>query len=283
MLVKELRGRMRGARSFVVLTIYLLLLTCFASLIYSSTTTSSGAASGRTHLAVIGRALFFTIVLLEALMVAFITPAFTAGAISGERERRTYEVLKTTLLPPRSFVAGKLSAALLYVVLLILAAVPLQSLAFVLGGVVVEELIVTLVFLVVTALSFGTLGLFCSAVARTTLSSTVLAYAITLLVMFFNPIVALTAGQMLLALTFPALWLANAVEAATYALASLSPVGAATLTAITLESSGSLWVATGSHGSSLPAGWIVFCVGHLLLSLAMLAVTVRLVGRQESS
>jgi len=192
-------------------------------------------------------------------------------------------VLKTTLLPPRSFVAGKLSAALLYVVLLILAAVPLQSLAFVLGGVVVEELMVTLVFLLVTALSFGTLGLFCSAVARTTLSSTVLAYAIALLVMFFNPVIALTAGQMLLALTLPTLWLATAVEAATYVLASLSPLGAAALTAIALESNGSIWVATGSHGSSLPSGWIVFSVGHLLLSLVMLAVTVRLVGRQESS
>ena len=36
LLTKELRGRMRGARAFVVLTVYLLLISCVASIIYYS-------------------------------------------------------------------------------------------------------------------------------------------------------------------------------------------------------------------------------------------------------
>ena len=41
LLIKELRGRMRGPRAFIVLTVYLLLLSCFTSIIYFAYTTSA--------------------------------------------------------------------------------------------------------------------------------------------------------------------------------------------------------------------------------------------------
>ena len=46
LLLKELRGRMRGARAFVVLTVYLLLLSCFTSIIYYAYAASSRGPGG---------------------------------------------------------------------------------------------------------------------------------------------------------------------------------------------------------------------------------------------
>jgi ABC-type transport system involved in multi-copper enzyme maturation permease subunit len=61
-------------------------------------------------------------------------PAFTAGAISGERERGTYELLYTTLLPPSSIVLSKLAASSAYVLLLFLAMAPVICALYLLGG-----------------------------------------------------------------------------------------------------------------------------------------------------
>ena len=129
---------MRGARAFVVLTVYLTLMSGFTALLYmisSSTKDIYGFTSGGT----IGRYLFFGIVGIELFLVTFIAPAFTAGAISGERERQTYDLLKTTLLPARALIVGKMTSALSYVFLLLLAAIPLQSIAFLFGGVTEAE------------------------------------------------------------------------------------------------------------------------------------------------
>src|SRR5512145_2826562 len=125
--LKELRGRMRGARAFIVLTIYLLMLSTFASLMYVAVAESSVSVSGQVNIGEIGRTLSGGIVAIEMVLVAFIAPAFTAGAISGEREHQTLDLLRTTLLSPYLLVLGKLLSSMLYVVLLLLAVIPLQS------------------------------------------------------------------------------------------------------------------------------------------------------------
>ncbi|HLU11087.1 MAG TPA: hypothetical protein VK003_15555, partial [Oceanobacillus sp.] len=82
-MLKELRGRMRGVRAFLVLTVYLGLMSGFAMLLYlvynSLTYTSGSAAAGE-----VGRVLFMGVVGIELLLIIFIAPAFTAGAITGE-------------------------------------------------------------------------------------------------------------------------------------------------------------------------------------------------------
>ena len=117
--LKELRGRMRGWRAATVLIIHLTMLGCFASFIYfvvaESTSSSGGAGVGQT----MGQTLFYSTYLMLLVLVVFLSPAFTAGAISGERERKTIDLLITTLLPAHSLVLGKLISALAYVVLLI--------------------------------------------------------------------------------------------------------------------------------------------------------------------
>jgi len=177
---KELRGRMRGRRAFVVLTIYLLLLSCFTSTLYYAYASAAQQPYGPdSHL--IGKIVFGGVLGVQVLLVIFITPAFTAGAISGERERKTYDLLRATLLPARALVTGKLISALAYVVLLILSAVPLESMAFLLGGVALEEIVISQILLLVTAVAYGAVGICISSRMKTALSATVLSYGFAIL------------------------------------------------------------------------------------------------------
>ena len=110
-MLKELRGRMRGIRAFIVLTIYLGLMSGFTALLYLILI-AQNQASGSASAGQIGRVLFVGLVGIELMLIIFIAPAFTAGAITGERERQTYDLLQTTLLASPSFVIGKLESAL---------------------------------------------------------------------------------------------------------------------------------------------------------------------------
>jgi ABC-2 type transport system permease protein len=293
LLIKELRGRMRGARAFVVLTVYLLLLSCFTSIIYYAYTVNARQYGGGPDMADLGKTIFFSVVIIEIFMVTFITPAFTSGAVSGERERKTYELLRTTLLPARRLVSGKLASAFTYMFLLILAAVPLESLAFVLGGVAVEELALALVILLVTAFAFAVLGMFFSSVARTTLVSTVLTYATALMLTIGLPVLLVIFASLLVD---PLLYgyhsptaVSWAVEAAlmygVYFLASLSPVSAAVLTEVTLAQENTIllfWYnIDGTHRVPILSTWIVYTAIYLGLALVLLLMTILLVRRQE--
>ncbi len=289
MLIKELRGRMRGARAFVVLTAYLLLLSCFTTVVYYAYTASSRGPGGGPDMAYLGKAIFATVAIIEIFMVTFITPAFTAGAISGERERQTYEVLRTTLLSARKLVFGKLSSALTYVFLLILAAVPLQSLAFVLGGVVIEELAVALILLLVTAFAFAAIGMMFSAFARTTLVSTVLTYIFALILTIGLPLFMLVGIGVIDALWYdydPPTWIIEAMFTyLVYFIVSLSPISAAIGTEIMLEEENSIlyfWhVINSRHSIPIPSFWITYVIIYVLIALVLLLVTVLKVRRQE--
>jgi len=194
--VKELRGRMRGRRAFVILTIYLLFLAAFAwawQLIaeraYAGSALTGGSAAFAS--AQIGQEIFGALLIVETLLVVFLAPAMTAGAISLEREKQTLDMLATTPISSLAIVVGKLVSALTYVFMLIIASVPLTAIVFVFGGVAPDEVIRGYVVLFITAIGLGSLGLFISAVMQRTQAATV--------VTFFG-VLALTMGTLFIVL-----------------------------------------------------------------------------------
>ena len=196
---RELRGRMRGRRAFVILTIYLLLLAAIAFGIYAylqrqadldaalrmrnaeeSFGSLGGVSPGFALSASVGHMLFTGILLLETLLVLILAPAFTAGAISSEREHQTLDLLVTTPLSTLGVVVGKLVSALAWVLVLILASVPLMSLVFVFGSVGPEDVLRAYVLLFSLAFGMGAIGLFLSTLLRRTQAATVLASVVVL-------------------------------------------------------------------------------------------------------
>ncbi len=284
-MIKELRGRMRGVRAFAVITVYLGLMSGFASLIYlvyaASTRASGSAAAGE-----IGRVLFLGIVGIELLLIIFIAPAFTAGAITGERERQTYDLLKTTLLSTPSFVIGKLESALGYILLLLLAAIPLQSIAFLFGGVTESELILSFVILTVTAVALGTVGIYFSSTLARTLNASVRAYSAILAIMFVAPVV-LGVVLRLISNIFSnqgSILFSPVMETvfiyADLLLTSINPI-ATGLTSqqllINQNVLGFYQFTLASNGSTIPmvSPWISFAILYLALSAALIVFTIR--------
>ncbi|HEX9617726.1 MAG TPA: ABC transporter permease [Anaerolineales bacterium] len=182
-IVKELRARMREARAFVILTSVLLALGVVSYLIYRMAMVMAGGYSPTPLSPQIGQMLFLALAFLELMMVCAIAPAVTAGSISGEQEKLTYEMLLATPLHPASILWGKLVSALSYVFLLIFAAIPMFSLIFIFGGVTLRDMLKVLVILVVVATTFGILGLFMSTWLKRTSRATVASFLIVVMLM----------------------------------------------------------------------------------------------------
>ena len=195
--VKELRGRMPGRRAFVILTLYLLFLAGFAwawELIAERAYGNSGSLYGGSAAfasALIGQEIFGALLIVETLLVVFLAPAFTAGAISLEREKQTLDMLTATPISSLAIVIGKLLSALTYVFILIVASIPLTAMVFVFGGVGPDEVLRGYLVLFASAIGLGSLGLFISALMQRTQAATV--------VTFFG-VMALTMGSLFVVL-----------------------------------------------------------------------------------
>jgi ABC-2 type transport system permease protein len=82
-------------------------------------------------------------------------------------------------------------SALSYILLLNIASIPLQSIAFLLGGLSFTELVVGQLLLAVTAVAFALYGLYCSSIMRTTLASSVATFGGTLFAVIGFPLLIL--------------------------------------------------------------------------------------------
>jgi ABC-2 type transport system permease protein len=292
-MLKELRGRMRGMRAFIVMTIYLGLMSGFTTLLYLIYT-SSTRASGSASAGAVGRVLFVGIVGIELLLIIFIAPAFTAGAITGERERQTYDLLKTTLLASPSFVLGKLESALSYILLLLLAAIPLQSIAFLFGGVSEMEVVLSFVILMVTAIALGTVGIYFSAVAPKTLAASVRAYTVALVITFGVPLIlSLFFGVYTSAIYGYGTTITTSpvIEAILIyigaALVSINPISTGIFTQELLVNRQEIgfWTATlASDGSTIPlvSPWISFTITYLVISTILIVLAIRQMRKVEA-
>jgi ABC-type transport system involved in multi-copper enzyme maturation permease subunit len=189
-MVKELRSRMRGRRAFIVLTVYLAILALITYGVYvvvapnaRGITGGFGGFGGQANAsALIGQSIFTLLSIFQLILICFIAPAFTSGQISLEREKQTLDLLISTPMRPSAIVIGKLAAALAFVVLMIVAAVPITAIVLMYGGASVDDIVRQQLVLLVTALVLGAIGLFFSALLKRTQAATVLTY-ITVLAM----------------------------------------------------------------------------------------------------
>lgn len=283
--MKELRSRMRGRRAFVVLTIYLGVMSLIITLIYLAYASAANQPFGPDPRQA-GKVVFAAVVGVEAMLAIFIAPAFTAGAITGERERQTYDLLRTTLLPANWFVMGKLQSALAYVLLLIVASIPLQSIAFLLGGLSLEELVVSQLLILVAAISYAIYGLFCSATLRSTLAASVATFAGAIFLNIGLPVLVFIGLSFFSSFVFGFssyswVWEAVMVHIGLF-LASLHLPAALIVSELFLLNQNTLFFYQQNFSGNLVwlySPWMLFTLLHLLLAWLLYWVTVRRVRR----
>jgi len=210
---KEYRSRMRTWRSPLAMMIYVLLIAGLGFAIFSSIASTSSSFNGQA--ANYGETLFLYLVIFQMILLAFITPGLTAGAISSERERQTIDLLFVTRIPPFSILWGKLLASMSFVVLLLLLSVPIFSLVFLFGGIELDQVAYTFLVTVVAALTLGLIGIAFSTWLRRSLAATVASYVGAFVLLF---------GTLGYGLLFPTVVDQNATKApAPPAITYLSP------------------------------------------------------------
>ena len=175
LIIKDGVSRMRSWRAPLVLTVYLGLLGIFGYAIFILLVLSP-ATSGPVGAAQVGGTVFLFLAFIQISLISLFAPALAAGAISGERERQTLDVLLVSRVSALGIVWGKLVASVAFMLLLILAALPLFAAVFLFGGIDAEQFLVTQLLTVTTAVSLGAVSLLLSAVFRRTLPSTVASY-----------------------------------------------------------------------------------------------------------
>lgn len=284
--MKELRSRMRGRRAFVVLTVYLLVMSLFLSLVYLAFAASSRNVYGPDSRQA-GKALFAAVLGVEVFLVIFIAPAFTAGAITGEKERQTYDLLRTTLLPANWFVLGKLLSALSYVFLLIFASIPLQSISFLLGGLSVEELVIGQLLVLAASVTFALFGLYCSSLMKSTLAASVVTFGGALFWTIGLPVLVFMFAGFFGSFLFngPLHWATQAfLYYAGLALAATNLPATMVLSESVLLEENTLFfftttVGTPSHTITLFSPWPLFLIIYALAALLLYWACVRRVKR----
>jgi ABC-type transport system involved in multi-copper enzyme maturation permease subunit len=175
---RELLVNLRMARAFILLFVYQALLGAVvyfawpqdAQLDLTEGSSSRQQAKGLVDLFFVG----------QYVLASMMAPSFAAGTITGEKERKTYEMLLASPLRPTAIILGKLVASLTHLAVLIFASLPIVMLCLPLGGAQIYEVLAAYVALIVSVISFGMISVACSAYFQRTSASLVVSYLIIL-------------------------------------------------------------------------------------------------------
>jgi ABC-type transport system involved in multi-copper enzyme maturation permease subunit len=126
----------RRTRYILLRTLYAILLAVLLFWVYA--TWYLGAPQGRieaSRMALFAESFFYTFMVIQFLTVIVLTPAYTAGAIAEEKDRKTLEFLLATDLYNREIVLSKLLSRVANLTLIVLAGLPILSFLQFMGGV----------------------------------------------------------------------------------------------------------------------------------------------------
>src|SRR5688572_13398030 len=116
----------------------------------------------------------------QYLLASLMSPSFAAAAITGEKERKTYEMLLASPMRPGAIVLGKLLASLAHLTLLIFSSLPIVMLCLPLGGTSTYEVLAVYLAIVLSVVTFGMISLACSSYFKRTAASLAVSYLVIL-------------------------------------------------------------------------------------------------------
>ena len=172
---RELLVNLRTFRSFVLLALYQLALSAVVYFAWPKEPWLDLTENPESTRNLVD--LFF---LGNFVIASLMTPSFAAGAITGEKERKTYELLLASPLHPQAIVWGKLVAAMTHLAILVFSSLPVVMLCLPLGGVSFYEVLAAYVGLFACLATFGMISVACGGVFRRTAASLVVSYLLIL-------------------------------------------------------------------------------------------------------
>ncbi len=179
-LQRELLVNLRMLRAFVLLFLYVALLGVLVFVAWPAERLIDLSNQREAEQLV---NLFF---LGQYILMSLMAPSFAAGTITGEKERRTYEMLLASPMRPGAIVLGKMVASLCHLAVLVFASLPIVMLCLPLGGVSPWEVLATYVAMAASILAFGMICVTASSYFTRTVASLVVSYLIILPMAMFG-------------------------------------------------------------------------------------------------
>jgi ABC-type transport system involved in multi-copper enzyme maturation permease subunit len=134
----------------------LLIATVLYVLLTSGTSYSSGDLAQLTKDSAI---LFQDMSYLQLALVALLSPVFTAGAITQEKDSQTYDILLSTPLTDGQIVLGSLLSRVFFVVALLISGIPIFAITQIFGGVAIRSILYSFLIAASTALVTGAMAM----------------------------------------------------------------------------------------------------------------------------
>ncbi|MNI19721.1 ABC-2 family transporter protein [compost metagenome] len=252
---KEIRLRMRTIRSPLSIFAYIIAIGLLAlGFAYVSTDGSSGRLNAENS-----SLLFYFLSCVQLILISFMTPGLTAGVISGEREKQTLNILLTTQQSSATIILSKLFSSISFMLLTVLASMPVYSIVFLYGGVSPWQLLIVFVFYVFVMLILGSVGVLFSTLFKKTVVSVIATYGFVLFIYGFTGMAALF---------FQALRMGGSNDASGYVL-SLNPLGVL-LSLLVPDFADSLF-----RGQMFLQLWHLFVVFYAIVIVVALLLSIR--------
>jgi ABC-type transport system involved in multi-copper enzyme maturation permease subunit len=180
MLFFDLLRLTRRKRYFILRCLYAFALMFFlCSQFLSLMVGRTGGITSR-EMATFAEQFFLTFMAVQFVAVILLTPAYTAGAIAEEKERKTLEFILITDLRDREIVLSKFLSRLANILLLVITGLPILSFLQFLGGVDPNLMLVGFALTGLTVLSLGALSIFNSVLTQKPRDAIALTYMMAL-------------------------------------------------------------------------------------------------------
>ncbi|MBI1824871.1 MAG: ABC transporter permease subunit [Planctomycetes bacterium] len=183
-LVRVVNGSSRRVRHLWLRVIYL---SSLLAVVLFSLLSSGGQHSSLTDLAKSASQTFAWASTAQLMLMCFLAPVFTASAITQERDAQTFNILLSTPLSNAQIVLGSLMSRLYFVIMLLVAGLPIFLMTMVYGGVTTRQIIESFALSGSTAILTGALAIFIAMVGvgtRRTIFSFYLLIALYLLTFY---------------------------------------------------------------------------------------------------
>jgi ABC-type transport system involved in multi-copper enzyme maturation permease subunit len=173
-LQNELVANLRMTRTFVLLFAYVGLLGLLVYAAWPADQTIDMSNSDKA------RPLVNLLFLGQYMLMSLMAPSFAAGAITGEKERDSFEMLLASPMKPAAIVFGKFAASICPLAELMIGSLPVVMLCLPLGGVQFFEILAAYLAMISSVALFTMISLWCSSNFVRTSASLVVSYLIIL-------------------------------------------------------------------------------------------------------
>lgn len=155
--LRVLHGGSRRTRHLYIRAGFLVIL--FFVMFLSLMSAMSGGNNSLDDLAKSSTQVFRFVSITQLGMVCFLAPIFMGAAITQEKDSQTYNILLSTPLSNAQIVLGSLLSRLFFVVVLLLASVPIYAATTLYGGVTMRQVMLSTGIATTTAVLTGSLAI----------------------------------------------------------------------------------------------------------------------------